>query len=770
MGIKKHPYNRLRPCHIAVVIAACMALMVTACRKEKVLSDTTFQFTATTERLTDAAGEDSKVYLQNERYIIWEYDDSISIGSNTSGGGKYVAWLNYNGAMSPGDDFADYNGVFVTTLPEDSRYFLGLHPCSRNNIIASAGGTAFTSSIYLPAKQTYRNDSTFDKQVFPMVAWYGGEWENTPFNLDFHSLGAIVRVQLFNSTGTAATINNITFTSNSKQLVGLFTVNAYNTNNPYLTATDNSSNRTVTLDFTEYGPTFNDKSLVTFYLVLPAIGGREVTTTYTLEMTVNSNRGSCTRTMNVPTRRNGITNMQALSIDAWNAIPTIGLSGCGTSTRPFKVYNLQDLQYLRDCYNAAVPPTNRYINGQLITNNTHIRIMRSDIVLNTDNWTRGIANFVGKLTSVAASSTPGITNNSNVALFESIISGGEVKGLTVKSNTSHTGSADFSPFCLRNSGTMEDCAITSTTGISSGLANLAGIAVNNNGTIKGCRCSASLSALFDGKVVAGICYNNTGTIQGCMSATPMTVPSAANAAGIAYINGSTGKVKDCYFASRITNTSSTINWGGIVYDNEGSVDRCYISSTASILCSGSVGGIVHTNATNGKINYCWSESSLQGISLGSIADSSAGYITNCFVNSNSAMAILTHEGTSSNVGGLVAVMTGGSIVNSFVNGMFITRRDASDPMGGIVGKVTGGSIENCYSNESSNVFYGVTGRSVTYNNCYLFGGRQTSISTTSMRQADLADLTTSLNSNITPGGRYYSWAQPNANTPPILVP
>ena len=763
----KHPYSHLRPCHIAVVIAACMALMVTACRKEKVFSDTTFQFTATTERLANDAGENSKVFLQNERAIIWEYDDSISIGSNTSNSSeKYVAWLHYNGAMDPGDDFADYNGVFLTTLPEDSKYFLGLHPCSRNNVIASAGGTSFTSSIYLPANQTYRNDSTFDKQVFPMVAWYGGEWEQTPFNLDFHSLGAIVRVQLFNSTGAAATINNITFTSDSKQLVGLFNVHDYNTNNPYLTATDNSSNRTVTLDFTDYGPTFNDKSLVTFYLVLPALGGREVTTTYTLEMTVNSNLGSCTRTMRVPTRRNGITNMQALSIDAWNTTPTnIGLSGCGTSTRPFKVYTIQDLQYLRDCYNAATPPAIRYINGQPITANTHIRIMRSDIVLNAENWSRGIANFVGKLTCVAASNTPGITNNSSIALFESILSGGEVKGLTVKSNTNHSGSADFSPLCLRNSGTLEDCAITSTTGISSGLANLAGIVVNNNGTVKGCRCSASLSALFDGKVVAGICYNNTGTIQGCMSASPMTVPSAANAAGIAYINGNSGKVKDCYFASRITNTASTVNWGGIVYNNEGTVDRCYISSTASILCSGSVGGIVHTNAATGKINYCWSESSLQGTSLGSIADSSAGIIINCYVNSSDAMAILTHNGTSSIVGGLVAVMTGGTIANSFVNNMFITRRDASDLMGGFVGKVTGGAITNCYSNESSHVFYGAS-KSITYTNCYLFGGSQTHVTTTSMRQSDLATLTTSLNTNRPSGG--YLWTQPNASTPPIL--
>jgi hypothetical protein len=187
-----------------------LALLPMACQKEKTGNDE-FRFTATTERLQN---DDAKVQLVEERYIIWEYDDEISIGSNTSGDTKNKAWLYYSDPNST--DWGAYNGVFLTTLPSNSEYFLGLHPCSDNNVISSLGGTSFSATIDIPAAQTYRNDNTFDKQVFPMVAWYGGTWTSdpyTPFNLDFHSLAAIVRLQFLNTTGAASAIRSITVTS-----------------------------------------------------------------------------------------------------------------------------------------------------------------------------------------------------------------------------------------------------------------------------------------------------------------------------------------------------------------------------------------------------------------------------------------------------------------------------------------------------------------------------------------------------------------------------
>lgn len=758
-----------------VIVAIILALLPSSCRKERIsLKDRQFKFNATTERPYD---EQAKVYLKDENFIMWEYDDSISIGSNATNADDHcVAWLYY----SAGEDWTSYNGVFLTTLPEGSQYFLGLHPCNRQNVIAAGSGSAFsTVKINLPETQTYRNDAmgdfTFDKQVFPMVAWYGGEWGGdpyTPFNLDFHSLGAIVRLQFVNKTGDASTLDRIVFTSEDKQLSGAFTVNNYNTNDPSLTGLD-ASKKTVTINCENLA--FANNGIATFYLVLPAIAGRETRTEYTLTATVYNTAGqSRARSFRVNTRRNGITYMQALEITSWtDGTPAASISGNGTAERPFKVYTIDDLVYLRDCYNSVAPRT---INGQPITENTNILIMRSDIVLTNITWNRGIADFAGKITDVSTGSTHGITNNSTYPLFENILSTGKVKGLTVKSNSTHTGTNDFSPFCTQNGGTIEDCAITSTTGISSSMANLAGIVVTNNfgGKIKGCRCSASLSATTAGKVVAGICLTNIGKIQGCMSATPMTVPTASKAGGIVYKNNEYATVADCYFAASITNTASTINWGGIVYDNEGVVNNCYISHTASILTSGTVGGIVHDN--KGTINYCWSESRLRGSSVGAIADSiSAGHIINCFVNYSEATIVLSHNGTSSAGGGLVAVMTGGKIQNSFVNNLSIIRLDNTDPIGGIVGEAWNGSITNCYANSSNNSFYGTTSNKMTYSRCYLVGGTQTSIANISSSQAtapaanaERYPLINLLNANGKPDGSY-SWTN-TSGTYPVLVP
>ena len=488
-----------------VIVALVLALLPTACRKEKLVGDRQFKFNATIEQ--PKGDDDAKVYLEDEHFIIWEYDDEISIGSNTSGDEDCLAWL----LSSSGGDWQDYNGVFLTTLPEDSKYFLGLHPASEANDILGTGDANFSVSINLPSVQTYRTDEkgdfTFDKQVFPMVAWYGGKWSedpNTPFNLDFHSLAAIVRLQFVNKTA-ATTLNSIVITSTDKQLCGNFTVSNYNTFDPYLTGLQ-SDKKSVTIDCG--GLEFPQNSIKTFYLVLPAIAGRETTTSYKLTATVNSAAGSCSRTFTAKTRRNGLTYMQALEISAWGSAPAASISGNGTADRPFKVYDINDLIYLRNCYNSG----DRLINGQAIDANTYIKIMRSDIVLTKDNWTSGIRNFVGHMTAMNNQTHPGIVDScNNTPLFESIGTGGVVDGVILKCAAyfNVTSASGVSPFCTSNAGTISNCVITTIPGssnkvLTSANASLAGICVTNTGTIDGCRFEGS-ARIEDGYNFAGIC-------------------------------------------------------------------------------------------------------------------------------------------------------------------------------------------------------------------------------------------------------------------------
>lgn len=723
-----------------ITIAFVLAMVgFSACEKEKE-GNGSFTFNASIEGLSTT--DDSKVYLLDEQWIYWELGDRISIGSD-SHTGNYIGDLINTGAP----DWEGFNGVFITELPWDSKYFVGLFPYSEKNVISKDGGagnsTGFSAKIDLPSVQPFRTssagghdgDHTFNRNIYPMVALYDGHWDDEPgsvaYNLDFHSLAGIVRLQFYDATGSndKKKIRRVTVTSADKQLCGLFNVQGLYTPQPYLAATDNSSNHTIILDCGEDGRDFD--SILSFYLVLPALGNSGVTTSYALSVTlVTTDDKTCTKNItSVPVRRTGIAYMRALGIDSWT--PSVSASqylvGNGTKERPFKIYTATDLIYLRNCYNAdTAVGTPRTINGRPITGHTYIRIMRTDIALTNSNWTTGISNFVGHMTDVSNSvlNLPGITNNSTYPLFASIKAGGVVEGITVKSAIpSYTGVGNFSPFCVENRGTLRNCVLSSTSSVVSTSASLAGIVVRNcsTGVVEGCHCDGSLSA--DGNAVGGVCLQNEGTVTGCFVNT-LAVPAAATVGGIVHSN--TGTVTDCYFASRITSGSS--NWGGIVYGNDtpGIIERCYYSSTAVITTTGTAGGIVHDLKDN-KVNRCRFEGSILAASAAGIAHTvSGGSVINCYVDASAAQ--LRGDDAAA---GLVAYLSNGSIDNSFVHRSSITGTAVSTVLGGVVASVTGGTVVNCYSYESHNLYGAttLTGSALTaaFVHCYLVDNSQTGI-------------------------------------------
>ncbi len=786
-----------------------LALLATACEKEPpAAGNQSFTFKARLEQPYN--DDDSKVYLDDERWIYWELGDKISIGSdqnNCEGNAEntYSATL-----VNAGEgDFEHFNGVFVTTMSWGSQYFLGLHPQSDKNIITYSGsGNTFSDiRVELPNVQRLRTDDkqdlTFAKQMLPMVAWYGGEW-NSPesaYNLDFHSLGTIVRLQVYNTTGSACTIDSIVITSRdpNRQISGLFKVKdaTYKTEDPYLdkdALTLNATTRRITFCNIEDGdraslgltlPTSGDDALRSFYLVLPAYKSRHDSTIFHLTMTAYSHDGStllsCERNFNVKTRRCGITYLPAIAVNSWTSSPAtvVGLTGNGTQERPFKVYSVDDLIKVRNAYNSAVPPAKRYINNIELTNDTYISIMRSDIELTPENgWgstgtgNTGINNFVGHMTAVSASSNPGVTLKSDIPLFQSISAGAQVEGITVKCDLAFP-SIDVvrSPLCYQNYGTIKDCVVRTVEGrnLQATWGNLAGICVNNYGTIEGCRCEASLSVPRNN--VAGICYynQNGAVIRGCQATTMMTVSAPlGNAAGICYDNS--GIVEDCYFATRILDNAA--NWGGIVYDNQqnGVVRNCYISNTAVINTSSTkqVGGIVCNNL--GTVNYCWNETSISaGVIGGIVCNMSSGKVVNCYITPR---AQLTTSSATGSVAGLVNALSGGSVENSYVNNPTMIRQHSSGVISGLLGAVTGGTVKNCYDREPLHLLFAST-ENATYTNCYVVDGSQSMAGVTNMTESDAnLDAIREALDGFTPwGAEWKHWQQSSANNhTPVLAP
>lgn len=779
--------------HITLVAALLAVSLLTACRDEE---KTTLNFNARIEQLDN---DGAKTLLTGERWIYWYEWDAISINSDCSGSSTPAEGLLLNHGSS---NYPEYNAVFQSTLEWGSKYFCALYPYSTSNIINASGEGSSTFSqvsISLPDAQPYTSDTSFAHNVMPMVAWYGGTTTSEPYtspNLDFHSLGGIVRLQIYNPLGiNDMKINSIVISSDgrdNKQLKGMFNVANYKTFDPHLTATTSAeADRSITITTPSGGIDFPQNSLVTFYLVLPALKGMDDSTVYSLKMTINSTAGSCTKNFTVPIRRNGITYMRALGIDNWsNGAAETGLVGNGTQARPFKIYTVADLKYVR----AAFHTNPVIINGQEVTRDTWFRIMTSSIVLTESNWTNrdgggfwstGIENFKGHMTYYGTnSSNPVIVNNSSLPLFQTITSDGEIDGINVNCDTSiSVSTGSYTPFCVTNRGTMRNCRVMSniTTGThshtinvntpaGSGTTTVAGICLTNTGTITGSGCVARFDA--ERCDVAGICYNNQGTITGCYVSAPTTVLRADNVAGICYLNTVDGTVRDSYFATVISGT--TYNCGGIVFDNKGLVEHCYLGEAATINTSGSVGGIVNTNTGDDascKVNYCYADGALTGSTVGLIAATvSNGRILNSFCNNSLTIVTLKANDDQHYGGGLVGELNGGTIENSFIYDNKIRRIDNKGIIGGLIGKLNAGTVNNCYvyeSNTTTHSLFGTKSNGATITDCHIVQGSGTESGISNWATDQFTDLQSGLNSHKPVDGMSWEGAV-NSATPPHL--
>jgi hypothetical protein len=755
-----------------------LILLLAGCQKES----ESYKFLVQSETPAGEAG--SKTCLVNESLVYWQEGDEIDAwrkNGNTQG-----VKLVFHG------NWKDTTALFVPES-EDFKFggsgntFMALFPHNDTNAFDGS-----TPTIYFSKVQPYANDNTFGATACPMVAYGGIDYGENIVRMIFHNLCGIVRIQLRNSASTngSVTLRNIQFISANSNLPlsGSFTISNYDQYNPYVVPAS-GSNSVIINNFNglEIG---ND--LLTFYLTLPAaqetVQGNDRYVEYRLTMLVEAEcAGSplyVKKQFTVRIRRNGITKMPALTIDAWSTTQdgtnstSVGLAGNGTLQRPFLIYTADDLRKVRNAFN-----NNLTINGVTVNDETsycYFRIMRSDIKLDNNvsncDWNEGIRHFRGSMVYGAnQTGSLGIENNTKVPIFESITDKGIVENLAVWGSCSWTedlSGKSFSPLCIENNGRMVNCRVLDNSSYvmntsSSSNFGIAGICVTNHGIVTGCGCRATLVA----PSVAGICLENSGEnakIVACYTSSPMQVHSgslgAAQAAGICHQNSAL--VKDCYFASNI-NAAIPTNWGGIVYQNNagGSVTHCYVDASGIIQTTTSVGGIVHT-MVDGVVDNCRNEADLMNVQqttnggLGSIVYSmQGGEVRNCIRYRPTGSLTCTGSGA---VGGFVARMTGGTVRNGAFYGDM--TQSTVQTRGAFVGDLRGGTIENVYGYQTSigpaTDFYGrMSGTTTTLNYCY----GQTSQQYVSHTDA----LGTDLNGWTPEPGIYRKWISIPSNPPMI---
>jgi len=648
-----------------------LPLLFSACRDKGEI----MQFAVSADWNNLSASSDNKTILHmNEHVLMWETDDDIWVYDGSNGSNcTLITGANDSVSYFKNDD------ELVSGTP-----IYAIYP-------ASSKVDDACSQITFPATQPYRGasdlyaDSSFGRGAMPMVCY---ESHGLPHKLYFHCVGGLTRLQFFSTSATTYTIESIQFkevSATPKQISGTFNVGGITENEPWLTATTASPSdeqRTITITGINQ-PIGGSENIWYFYLPLPAVGVApdpgNTKTTYRLEVTVNFAGGyHVTKTMSTDIRRLNIQMMPAIDVTNPETGTTshLTLVGSGTYDRPFQIYTFDELLRVRNAFNSAYSanPSNPVVkvNGITVTENTYFKIVRSDITL-TDDWNRGIDNFVGHMYFASSTATQGgITNTTDNPLFESIASTGHVNRLYTKGTFSASLGGDYSPFCRVNNGEIVECHnqvnVTNTNAIA---VNVAGLCLTNNGTIKGGANEGILSNANGN--VAGICFNNYGTIQGNFTLSS-AVPVGKNIAGIAYNNYANAVVRNCNVSIN-TKVSATGNWGCVVYDNKANavILNCATSGAAVFSTNGSIGGIAHTNA--GTIGGC-----TNGINITGGADQVGGIVA-----LQAAATALIYNCSSAD----------DRIINGTNGGNIAT--DA----GGIAGRVEDGYLLNCYS--SSNV-------------------------------------------------------------------
>ena len=203
---------------------------------------------------TTESRAESKAYVDENRQVLWNADDRVSIFAKQDVNQEY----HFTGA--DGDNTGEFTKVSQeaagtgNTLP----YNYAIYPYSSGTAISAEG----VLSVVLPAEQTYKADS-FGPGANMMVA------VSEDNQLHFKNVGTYVAINLY---GSGVVVKKITFRGNNgEKLAGAASIQMVN-ERPALTMASENVSETVTLICPDDVTVGTDSGQATaFWFVLPPI-------------------------------------------------------------------------------------------------------------------------------------------------------------------------------------------------------------------------------------------------------------------------------------------------------------------------------------------------------------------------------------------------------------------------------------------------------------------------------------------------------------------
>lgn len=260
------------------------------------------------------------------------------------------------------------------------------------------------------------------------------------------------------------------------------------------------------------------------------------------------------------------------------------LTGTGTEQTPYEIASLEDL-------NAFA---NKVNNGE--ATNAYAKLT-ADITIN-DSWTP-IGNGTNKFTGV----------------FDGSNGNGEKYTITFTNISDNT--ADYVGLFGINEGTIKNVKVAGTITSGTELAFVGGVAGLNRGTITNCENNATINTTGVNSYAGGIAgVMQNGTIESCKNSGVITVhvtnkvtndvtKQEASAGGIVAFNYN-GTVKKCENKADIRNDEVHGYTGGIVGNNDGTINNCLNGGTVSntdnngAQYAGGIAGNLFTNNATGS--------------------------------------------------------------------------------------------------------------------------------------------------------------------------
>ncbi len=384
-----------------------------------------------------------------------------------------------------------------------------------------------------------------------------------------------------------------------------------------------------------------------------------------------------------------------LSETKGNEITFIG--GTGTSTDPYVIGNISDLQAVENDLKAHY-----ILKNDINATETKIWNFKDGFVPIGNETNQFTGFFDGNNHTIFGLHINRSTDN--VGLFGYVGSGASMKNVHLRDIHIQGRRKVVGGLAGWNDrGMISGCSVT---GQIKGGQHAGGLIGRNKGDVSNCFFKGNISKAggFLASLFGGLIGVNSGTVSKCFA----TINVSGNQYVSGFIADNSGNVYNCRADGNVNGTHPV---GGLIADNSGVVSNCYF--TGEVLGIDQVGGLVGANS--GQVFNCHTTITANGRNwyVGGLVGTNYGKLSDCFATGNTA----GHNG----IAGLVG-RNGGSISNCYAFG---NSTGSGKFIGGLVG-YNEGTISSCYSTgnvtRSGNFIGGLVGYNEgTISSCYSTG-------------------------------------------------